>query len=135
MPAETHRAPSAIEYPARSRRDLFRDRDLIGSGWKPPYRVYSEAPVLDDWQACEHAPSAEFPEGSTTLSGTCSGHPFFDDGYYVSTCALSFWDGIRFARTQTGWWRLGEPKNPSIHDMTETRCPPPDDDYGIGGDL
>jgi hypothetical protein len=135
MHAGTDKDAEANTYVRQSARDLFRDRDLIDSGWQPRLPVFANAPLIEDWQAIEHAPSAEWPQGSTTLTGPCFGHSFFDDGHYVETCALAFWDGRRFARTQTDWWRLGEPKKPSIHDMTTSRCPPPDDDYVTGWPL
>jgi hypothetical protein len=130
MHAGTDRDAAPATYVRRSARDLCRDLDLLDSGWSPRYRDFADAPLLEDWQTTAHGPSAEWPQGSTTLSGTCSEHPFFDTGSYVTTCALAFWDDKRYARTQTGWWRLGEPKKPSIHDHTETVCPPPDDDSG-----
>jgi hypothetical protein len=134
MAAEA-RKDAEFDYVRQSERDLFRDRDLYESGWRPSEKFLSSLPVIEDWAPVEHVVSSVNPEPALSLTGTCFGHSFFDDNHYVDTSAVVFWDGETFARTHTDWWRLGKRKRPCIHDMTETRVRPSISDWVYGWPL
>jgi hypothetical protein len=79
---------------------LSRDLNGIRSGVMPSSETLGEMPLLDEWDI-------RFIQ-CPILVGKVSGHPKISDGPVLTTDLWLIHDGLKWARTYSRFYRLGE---------------------------
>ena len=85
------------------------------TGLVPPETDWADAPLLEGWRIVEaRVPPAR--DDMQELEGDVLGHPDFRDGQRIRTTPILFApNGKAWARTVTGYFRLGTPAKGSLN--------------------
>ena len=90
-----------------ARRELLRDIESYTCGEQPSPIAMLRAPRLEDWEPSVRRRGKEF---ILVLSGMVRGHPEHDDGGWVTTSAVAWFDRkMRWVRSHSRLYRLGQP--------------------------